>query len=115
AFDVRGPRSEARDWLVYILRCRDGTLYTGVTTDLDRRLAAHVAGRGARYTRGRGPFAVVHVEGAGPRGAALRRRHALEELSRAAKRALFDGISRSPAGRAAARARARGSAARSRR
>ena len=67
-------------WLVYILRCADGTHYTGVTTDLPRRLGAHETGRGARYTRGRGPFVVVHVEAADGRGAALRREAEIKRL-----------------------------------
>jgi len=49
-------------WYVYILRCGDGTLYTGITDDVDRRLAAHRAGRGAKYTRGRGPLELVYLE-----------------------------------------------------
>ena len=81
----------AARWLVYVLRCGDGTLYTGVTTDLARRLAAHRAGRGARYTRGRGPLRVVHVEDVGGRGDALRREHAIKRMSRAAKRGLLRG------------------------
>jgi putative endonuclease len=72
-------------WRVYILRCADGTLYTGVTTDLDRRLAAHTTGRGARYTRGRGPFRVLVVEDAGSRGDALRRELAIKRMSRRQK------------------------------
>ncbi len=72
-------------WLVYVLRCGDGTLYTGVTNDLPRRLAAHAAGRGARYTRGRGPFRVVHVEEATGRGAALRREAEIKRLPAARK------------------------------
>ena len=51
-------------WWVYILRCADGTLYTGATNDLDRRLAAHNAGRGAKYTRARRPVALVYREAA---------------------------------------------------
>src|SRR5207248_4947126 len=49
-------------WCVYLLRCADGTLYTGITNDLARRLAAHRAGRGARYTRGRSPLTLLHSE-----------------------------------------------------
>ena len=59
--------------MVYVVRCRDGTLYTGVTNDLERRVAAHNAGRGARYTRARGPVALVYREPAPNRGAAQRR------------------------------------------
>ena len=60
-------------WWVYILRCADGTLYTGATNDLDRRLAAHNAGRGAKYTRARRPVALVYREAAADKSAALQR------------------------------------------
>ncbi|MBA2627436.1 MAG: TIGR02453 family protein [Gemmatimonadales bacterium] len=72
-------------WFVYIARCRDGSLYTGVTTDVVRRMATHNAGRGAAYTRVRRPVAPVHVESAPDRGSALRREHAIKQLSRKAK------------------------------
>jgi predicted GIY-YIG superfamily endonuclease len=75
-------------WVVYILECADGTLYVGVTNDLERRVAAHAAGKGARYTRGRSPLRVVHVEAAPTRGDAQRREAAIRRLSREAKRAL---------------------------
>ena len=67
---------------MYILRCGDGSLYTGVTTDVAKRVAAHAAGRGARYTRGRGPFAIVRVEEHAGHGAALRRELELKRLAR---------------------------------
>ena len=51
-------------WWVYILRCGDGTLYTGMTDDPERRLAAHRSGHGAKYTRGRGPLELVYSEAA---------------------------------------------------
>ena len=50
------------DWTVYILRCADGTLYTGITNDLSRRIAEHESGQGAKYTKGRGPFQLVFEE-----------------------------------------------------
>ena len=78
----------AAEWWVYILECGDGTLYTGVTTDLARRVSQHEAGTGARYTRGRGPFRVVHSERCGGRGAALSREAAIKKLSARAKRRL---------------------------
>ena len=59
-------------WYVYILRCGDGTLYTGITDDIPRRLAAHRAGKGAKYTRGRGPLELVYQEQAPDKSAALR-------------------------------------------
>ena len=79
-------------WCVYLLKCGDGTLYAGMTNDLDRRLAAHRAGKGARYTRGRGPLEVVHVENKRTRSAALRREAALKRLKRREKLAFLDGL-----------------------
>ena len=78
-------------WLVYVLRCGDGSLYTGITNDLRRRLAAHRAGTASRYTRARGPLRVVHREPAIDRAAALRREAAIKRLPRAAKLALIAG------------------------
>jgi len=79
-------------WCVYLLRCADGSLYTGITNDLGGRLAAHQSGRGARYTRGRGPFALVHSEPAANRSAALRREHELKRLRRGEKLAFLDTL-----------------------
>ena len=81
-------------WRVYILRCADGTLYTGATNDLDRRLAAHNAGRGAKYTRARRPVALVYREEAADKSAALQREAALKKLARAAKLRLIAGAER---------------------
>lgn len=78
----------ALSWFVYLLRCADGTLYAGITTDLDRRLAAHNAGVGARYTRARRPVALIHAEPAADRAEASRREAAIKKLPRAAKLAL---------------------------
>ena len=75
-------------WWVYILRCGDGTLYTGITDDLPRRLEAHRAGRGAKYTRGRGPLALVYWEKQTDRAAASRREWAIKRLTRTEKEAL---------------------------
>jgi putative endonuclease len=72
-------------WTVYLLRCGDGTLYCGITNDLPARLAAHRQGRGARYTRGRGPLRLLFSEPAADRGSALRREHQLKQLDRAEK------------------------------
>ena len=76
------------NWWVYILRCRDGTLYAGVTTDPARRLAQHNAGTASKYTRSRRPVAMVYRERATSHGAALRRELAIKKLSRTAKDAL---------------------------
>jgi putative endonuclease len=81
-------------WFVYVLRCRDGSLYTGATNDVDARLARHSAGRGARYTRSRLPVKLVHVERAAGRGAALRREAAVKRLTRAEKLALVGAVRR---------------------
>jgi len=75
-------------WSVYILRCRDGSLYTGVTNDLTRRLRRHNAGTASAYTRSRRPVRLVYQERQPDRSAALRREAALRRLSRAAKLAL---------------------------
>jgi putative endonuclease len=76
---------------MYVLACGDGSLYTGVTNDLARRLRAHAAGRGGAYTRARRPVRLVFVEGQAGRGAALRREAAVKRLARAAKLALVRG------------------------
>ena len=75
-------------WHVYVARCDDGTLYTGITTDPARREAAHNAGRGAAYTRSRRPVRLIHVEPAADRGAALRRELAIKRLPRPEKERL---------------------------
>ncbi|MFU8837161.1 MAG: GIY-YIG nuclease family protein [Thiohalomonadaceae bacterium] len=78
-----------KHWYVYILRCQDGSFYTGVTTDLVRRLAEHNHGsRGARYTRARRPVQLCYQEHAIDRSQAQQREHALRKLSAAAKRQL---------------------------
>lgn len=74
---------------VYILRCRDGTLYTGYTTDVERRLDEHNAGTGAKYTRGRRPVELVHVETYPTRGAAMRREYEIKQRSRREKQVLI--------------------------
>ncbi len=78
-------------WTLYLLRCGDGTLYTGVTTDLRRRLAEHRKGVASRYTRSRLPVTLVYSEACGGRSTALRREAAVKRLSRAAKERLIGG------------------------
>lgn len=73
---------------VYVVRCADGTLYTGYTTDLEAREAAHNNGRGAKYTRGRRPVAVVYSERYRSLEKALTREHAVKRLTRTEKLAL---------------------------
>ena len=72
-------------WYVYMLRCGDGSLYTGSTTDVDRRLREHQSGTGARYTHSRPPVALAYVEEAPDRSAAQRREAAIKKLPRAQK------------------------------
>lgn len=72
-------------WHLYVLRCGDGTLYTGIALDVRARLQAHREGKGARYTRGRGPLRLLHQEPAGTRGAALRLEAQVKALPRAKK------------------------------
>ena len=73
------------EWTVYILKCADETLYTGVTNDLDKRLAAHESGKGAKYTKGRGPFLLIHTENFAAKGDALRREIKIKSYPRAQK------------------------------
>jgi putative endonuclease len=72
-----------------MLECADTSLYTGITNDLDRRLAEHAAGKGARYTKGRGPFRLVYRETCQSRAEASKRETAIKSLDRAKKRQLF--------------------------
>ena len=76
-------------WYVYILRCGDGTLYTGITDDIPRRLAAHRSGKGAKYTRGRGPLELVYQEQVPDKSAALKREIQIKRLRRAEKERLI--------------------------
>lgn len=90
-----GKGVDGLDYVVYILRCRDGTLYTGSTNDVEKRLRAHQSGHGAKYTRSRLPVCLVYQERAADKGAALRREAAIKKLSREQKLAL---IASGPAG-----------------
>jgi putative endonuclease len=78
-------------WTVYLARCRDGSLYTGVTTEPERRLAEHNSGNGGSYTRSRLPLVLVYREPAKDRSGALRRESAIKRLSRAQKEDLVAG------------------------
>ena len=75
----------ASSWIVYILQCGDGSLYTGITNDLGRRMGEHEAGQGAQYTRGRGPFQLVYNEICKDRGFASKREMELKSLNRGQK------------------------------
>lgn len=77
-------------YYVYMLQCRDGTLYTGITTDVARRTAVHNSGKGAKYTRSRLPVTVVYQEPQPDKSAALKRELAIKRLTRAQKLQLID-------------------------
>jgi predicted GIY-YIG superfamily endonuclease len=81
---------KSRHWLVYILRCRDGSLYTGITNDLTGRLQAHQDGVASRYTRSRLPVKLVYLESAANRSAAAKRELAIKRMKRAQKERLWD-------------------------
>ena len=80
------------EYSIYIVRCNGGTLYTGIATDVSRRLNEHRSGRrGARYLRGRGPIELVFAEVAGDRARASQLEHRVKKLPRSEKLALIDG------------------------
>ena len=84
---------QAPQWHVYMIRCGDGALYTGIATDVSRRLAEHRGGKskGARYLRGRGPLQLVLEKVIGDKGLALRVEARIKRLPRAAKQRLIRG------------------------
>ena len=88
-------------WYVYVARCADDSLYCGIATDVAARIAAHDAGKGARYTRGRGPLTVVLTRRCRTKGGALRIEYAIKQLTRPEKQELlraprdrFDALAR---------------------
>ena len=84
-------------WVLYVLKCNDGTLYCGITNDLTRRLAQHNAGKGARYTKGRGPLEVLKSWPAASMSAALKAERAFKALSRTEKEKKIGSRSRKDA------------------
>jgi predicted GIY-YIG superfamily endonuclease len=80
-------------YFVYIVRCADGTLYTGYARDPEKRTLTHNAGRGAKYTSKRRPVSLVYSEPCESRGAALKREYALKSLTRPEKESLIRGAS----------------------
>ncbi len=86
---------EQHGWWVYILRCGDGTLYTGMAADVEKREQVHNSGKGARYTRSRLPVQVVYREPCASRGDALRREAAIKRLTRQGKLELVESLSNS--------------------
>src|SRR3990167_8564441 len=79
---ARQPASGAPAYWVYLVECADGTLYTGCARDVEKRVAAHNAGQGAKYTRSRLPVRLVYVEAAVDRGSALRREAEIKKMGR---------------------------------
>ncbi len=78
-------------WHVYLVRCQDGSLYTGIATDVERRFGEHELGRGAKYLRGRGPLSLELSHAIGERGLALRVEASIKRFSRAEKERLVAG------------------------
>ena len=74
-----------KTWKLYMLRCGDGSLYTGISTDVQRRLEEHRSGKGAKYTRSRGPLELVYWEECGDKSTALKRECEIKALPRAEK------------------------------
>ncbi|MCB9654844.1 MAG: GIY-YIG nuclease family protein [Deltaproteobacteria bacterium] len=86
--DAKGAEAtgaEAETWYVYLLECRDGTLYTGIAKDVARRIRQHEDGTGARYTRGRGPFRLLGTAGPFSRGEALQGERSVKRVRHAEK------------------------------
>ena len=82
-------------WYLYILRCKDGSLYTGITTDVEKRLEAHRSGKGAKYTKGRAPLMLRYLEDCPDHSSALKREIAIKRLSKNEKWALCQTAPRS--------------------
>jgi putative endonuclease len=91
-------KSTPSPWTCYLLQCADRTLYCGITNDLEKRIAVHNAGEGAKYTRGRTPVRLAYSEACADKSAALKREREIKALPRAAKLALC-GLTGSPENR----------------
>jgi putative endonuclease len=78
-----------KSWVIYLLECKDGTLYTGITNDLEKRLASHNAGTGAKYTRGRRPVTLLEFKTVESQSEALKLEYQIKQLPRFKKRAFF--------------------------
>nr|WP_099140606.1 GIY-YIG nuclease family protein [Xenorhabdus kozodoii] len=77
------------NWYIYLIRTRDGSLYTGITTNISRRLMQHSAGKGAKYLKGRGPLTLVYQSPVSDRGIALKVEHRVKKLSKQQKERLI--------------------------
>lgn len=87
---IEAEEGGAKNWQVYIILCSDCSLYTGITNDMERRLAQHAAGTGAKYFRGRTPKRVVYLEKGHTRSSASRREYEIKRLSTNDKRRLVE-------------------------
>jgi putative endonuclease len=85
-----GESAVDKKWFVYLLLCRDQTLYCGITDDVQRRLEMHRSGKGAKYTRGRGPLELVYTEECESYSSALKREYAIKQLPRSEKLKLIE-------------------------
>ena len=96
---VRSRKKKGRppcSWFVYILKCGDGTLYTGITNDLARREAQHNSGTASRYTRSRRPVKIIYQEPCRNRSAALKKEYAVKSLTRKGKEDYIDRHAEKP-------------------
>ena len=84
---------DLKPWFVYLVRCRDGSIYTGITDDIEARLKKHNAGRGARYTAQRRPVILLHSETMPNQGSAMRREAQIKRWGKAQKECLAQGTS----------------------
>ena len=76
-------------WILYIIKCNDNSLYTGITTNIERRIIEHSSDKGAKYTRGKGPFELIYKEKYRTRGEASKREYKIKQLSHLEKMALI--------------------------
>ena len=91
---MRGQAEQGKSgWVCYLLGCADGTLYCGITNDMDKRMAAHNAGVGAKYTRGRSPVQLLYAEPCADKSAALKRELQIKRLPRSKKQAIAASVS----------------------
>jgi len=84
------PSKPEVTWFLYLIRCKDGALYTGITTDVDRRFAEHQSGKGAKYLRGKAPLTLAFQQKIGSHSAALKAEASIKKLSKAEKEAIIN-------------------------
>jgi putative endonuclease len=86
---MKNANTSDKSWVIYLLECIDGSFYTGITNDLEKRLASHNAGLGAKYTRGRRPVTLLEFKTAESQSEALKLEYQIKKLPRLKKRAFF--------------------------